>query len=108
MDLEQGTASSGRVPPSLADDNDCRASGVGSMGVTFLPPSRTDCRVSSPDLAGWLPGNMRFTFFQNPVVTLCDTVFCFPDTSAAGAYHPSGPGGPPSFNRQAPQTPSDD
>ena len=37
-----------------------------------------------------------------------DTVFCFPDMSAAGAYPPSGPGGPPSFNRPAPQTPSDD
>ena len=38
----------------------------------------------------------------------CNVVFCFLDTSAAGAYPPSGPGGPPSFNRQAPQTPSDD
>ena len=38
MDLELDTASSERVPPPLADDNDRRGSGVGSMGATFLPP----------------------------------------------------------------------
>lgn len=44
----------------------------------------------------------------NPVVPRHDTLFCISDTSAAEAYSPSGPGGPQSFNRQAPQTPSDD
>ena len=37
-----------------------------------------------------------------------DTFFWILDTSAAGAYPTSGPGRPPSFNRQAPLTPSDD
>ena len=46
--------------------------------------------------------------FFDPVVSRHDTFFWISDTSAAGAYPPSGPGGPPSFNRQAPQTPSDD
>ena len=62
MDLELDTTSSERVPPPLADDNDRRGSRVGSVGATFLPPSRMDHGVSSPDLAGWLPGNPRFTF----------------------------------------------
>ena len=44
----------------------------------------------------------------NLVETRFDTLFCVPDTSAAGAYPPSGPSGPQRFNRQAPQTPSDD
>ena len=38
----------------------------------------------------------------------CNIVFDLLDTSAAGAYPPSGPGGPPSFGRPVPQTPSDD
>ena len=51
-DLELDTASSERVPPPLADDNDRRGSRVGSVGATFLLPSRMDRGVSSPDLAG--------------------------------------------------------
>ena len=41
-------------------------------------------------------------------MALCNVIRHFPDTSAAGAYPPSGPGGPPSFGRPAPQTLSDD
>ena len=52
VDLEQDTASSERMPLPLADDHDCRGSEVGSVGATFLLPSRTDRGVSSLDLAG--------------------------------------------------------
>ena len=57
VDLEQDTATSGGMSPPFDEDNDHRGSGVGSVGATFPPPSRTDRGVSSPDHAGRLPGN---------------------------------------------------
>ena len=52
MDLELDTASSDRIPPRPVEDPDRRGSGMGSVGVTFLLPSKVDHGVSSPDLAG--------------------------------------------------------
>ena len=52
VDLELDTASSERIPLPPVDDPDRRGSGVGSVGATFLLPSRVDRGVSSPDLAG--------------------------------------------------------
>ena len=57
-DLERDTASSGgMLPPLLAEDNDRRGSGVGSVGANFPPPLRVNHGVLSLDHTGMLLGS---------------------------------------------------
>ena len=68
-EVERDTASiEGMLPPPLAEEDNRRGSGVGSVNAVFLPYLREDRGVPFPDQAGMFPGHPNLFLLRGSAV----------------------------------------